>query len=398
MAKANEIQSIRDYGRRKKRIRRRNILIISILLFALLASVVVYIINLINKSYQNYEVVNNVKNTSEKAVGYLKYGSSVIKYTKNGAVAIRGNGNVLWNVSYEMSDPIADVCNEYVVIADRGKNSIYIMNKNGAVGNFTTLNKIIKVKIAKQGVVAALMEDEDKNIIKLYSLDDTIITDSVEDNVIVEKISNIRNEGYPMDIALSEDGKKLLVSFLSISEGELLSTIGFYNFGDVGKSYINSFVGGYEFKNIVIPKVEFLDNDTAAVFKEDGFLLYSIPELPELIYDISVEKEIKKILYNNRNLGYVLSGDGTNDQLKIYDFKGNLILDEQISSQYNKIRLFGDEIIMYNNLNCLIQKINGKEKFRHAFDTNVEEIIPINNLDRYFIINESEVLDIMLKE
>lgn len=398
MAKEQEVQSIRDYGLRKKRIRRRNIFILTVLLIILSVSVAIYIINLINRNYQDYEVINTITNTSEKATGYLKYGSSVIKYTKNGASAVRSNGTVIWNVSYEMSDPIADVCEDYVVIADRGKNSIYIINENGAVGNLTTLNKIIKVEIARQGVVAALMENEDTNYIKLYSLDDTIVTDSLEENVIIEKISNIKNEGYPIDIALSNDGKKLIASFLSISEGELLSTIGFYNFGEVGKNYIDGFVGGYEFVDVIIPRVTFLDNDTAGIYKDDGFLVYSIREYPELTYDVTIDKEIKKIFYNDRNLGIVIAGEGQTNEMMVYDFKGNLVLEDQISSRYDKIRLFGDDIIMYNDLDCLIQKVNGRDKFNYTFDSNVEEIIPINNLDRYFIINDSEILDIMLKE
>ena len=53
---------------------------------------------------------------------------------------------------------------------------------------------------------------------------------------------------------------------------------------------------------------------------------------------------------------------------------------------------------MYDNLSCLIYRADGREKFRYTFSTNISAIYPINHLDRYFMINPQEILEIQLVE
>jgi len=90
--------------------------------------------------------------------------------------------------------------------------------------------------------------------------------------------------------------------------------------------------------------------------------------------------------------------EGTPGQILLYDLKGNKVLEHELDFEYDKIFLSGDDIIMYDNLSCRIMKINGKEKFRYTFAANISALYPINNLDRYFLINASEISEIKLAE
>jgi len=95
----------------------------------------------------------------------------------------------------------------------------------------------------------------------------------------------------------------------------------------------------------------------------------------------------------------VLAGEeGTARQLLLYDLKGNKILDRALDFDYDKIFLAGEDIIMYDNLSCLIIKTNGEEKFRYTFTGNVAAFYPINNLNQYFYINASDISEITLVE
>lgn len=390
MTKDNDGQSLRDYGNRKKRVKRiRNIIISALLLvFAVLG--IAYLLSLYNKNYQGYEVIKSVDSTGENAVGYLSYGSSVVKYSRDGAVAIDKDGSLLWNGSYEMMNPIADTCGKYVVVADKNNKSVHVYNGKGSVGSYTTLYDIIKVEIASQGVVVALMEEDETNYIILYDVDGTELG---------KKVTNINNVGYPIDIALSDDGEKLVISYLSFTKGELISTVAFFNFGEVGQNYTDRFVGGYEFEDVIVPRVTFLNNNTACAYKENGFLIYSMTEIPNLIYEEELEGKIQSILNSDKYTGVVLeAGEAAPKQLILYDLKGNKVLDIALDFDYDKIFLSEDEIIMYDNLTCLVMKVNGKIKFRYTFEGNVTAFYSINDLDRYFLINETKISEILLVE
>lgn len=390
MIRENQGQSLRDYSNRKKRAKRIRNIIISALFLVIAVLGIVYLLSIYNRNYQSYEVLKTVDNTGENAVGYLSYSSAVVKYSRDGATAIDKDGSLLWNGSYEMMNPIADTCGKYVVIADKNNKLIHIFNGKGSVGSYTTLYDILKVEIASQGVVAALMEEKDSNYITLYNVDGTVLT---------EKKTNVNNEGYPIDISLSDDGEKIVVSYLSFTKGELISTVAFFNFGEVGQNYIDRFVGGYEFEDIIVPRVTFLGNNTACAYKENGFLIYSMIEKPRLILEENTEGKIQSILNNDKYTGVVLeAGEASPKKLLLYDLKGKKILDKALDFDYDKIFLTDEEIIMYDNLTCLVMKMNGKIKFKYTFDGNVKAFYPINNLDRYFLINESKISEILLVE
>ncbi|MDF2486180.1 MAG: hypothetical protein K0R46_2348, partial [Herbinix sp.] len=191
MAKDNERQPVRDYGDRKKRVRRRRNIVIVVAIIALLIGGSVYLYSLYNMNYQSYEVQNSMDNTVENTAQYLRYDNGILKYSMDGATAIDKEGNLKWNGSYEMKDPVADVCEEYAVVADQGGTSIQIFDQEGIAGSISTVNDIIKVEIAKQGVVAALLETEGNNAIKLYDMDGT---------ELAEIATNTLENGYPIDI------------------------------------------------------------------------------------------------------------------------------------------------------------------------------------------------------
>lgn len=390
MAKENEGQSIRDYGNRKKRIKRRRniIIVVSILILAVVGAI--YLYSLYNKNYKSFEVLSSVDNTVENGEQYLSYGSSVVKYSKDGATAINKDGELLWNGSYEMNNPIADTCGKFVVIADKGGNSIQIFDDKGAAGSITTLNDIVKVEIASQGVVVALMEAEESNYATLYDVDGT---------VLVEMATNVIDDGYPVDISLSEDGKKLITNYLSITGGELTGIATFYNFGEVGQNWTEGIVGALKFEGIVVPRTVFNNNSSACIFKENGFMILAYSELPKLVKEETFENKIDSILHNDKYIGVVLEGgEATYRQLLLYDLEGNKVLDKKIDFDYSDIYLTGEEIIMHDNSSCIVMKLNGKVKFSFTFDSNIDAFYPINDLDRYLLVDDNKISEIALVE
>lgn len=397
---AKEIEDKKDYRNRKKRYKRRRNFIIFTLLVIIASIGAVYIYRLKNKSYQSCKVMNTYTVKGNQTSGYLKFGSNIVRYNKDGAEAVDKSGKVLWNGSYNMSDPIADTCGNYVMIADRGGKLIHIYDEKGKDKSITTIYNILKAKVASQGVVAALMEENDKNYIKLYYSDDSAASEDNKDNVLVDSMSHVDTEGYPLDIALSEDGRKLVVVYMTMNTGKMICNIGFYNFGGVGQNQIDNWVGGYKTKSsIIVPEVTFLNNNTVCAYKDDGFALYSMAEKPKRIKEVTLKRKIESVLHNESYTGLVLEKtENEPRKLLIYNLSGSKVLDKNLDFDYNSIKLFGDEIVMHNDTSSLILKINGKVKFHHTFDENIVDLYPINNLDRYFLANDKKISEVLLTE
>lgn len=391
MDKELEGQSIREIGYRKKRRRRLRTVIIVLIILVIVAVAGILLYRYYHRTFSSYQIKGSIENTEEKLAGYLEYQGAVVRYSKDGAVAVGSGGDLLWNGSYEMLEPIADVCGKYVAIADRGGRKICIFNEEGLAGSLTMQYNISKIKVASQGVVAVLMEEEDVSYIRLFDK---------EGKLLGEKIINVIKGGYPMDIAISKDGKKLVTVFVSVNKGKLQNTVIMYNFGEVGKNRTDNFAGSFmDYDDIIVPKVTFLDNDTICVYKENGLELYSMPELPELINKISAENKIKSILYSSKYAGVVLEGEDPDEsRLLLYNLEGKKVLEQKLDMEYDKIYISGDEIIMHNELTCKIIKTNGTVKFKGTFTSDISAIYPVNYLDKYILVTSDEIIDLQLVE
>ena len=63
-------------------------------------------------------------------------------------------------------------------------------------------------------------------------------------NILVENKVSAAKDGYPVEIALSNDGTTLIVSYLHVQSGALASNVVYYNFGDAGREEKNNQVAG----------------------------------------------------------------------------------------------------------------------------------------------------------
>lgn len=390
MATDKEVQSIWDYEKRKRRYKRTILFIVVGILLSVLVFLCVYIWSIYNKRYTDYGVVHTALNEGNTAVGYVSYGESMIKYSKNGAVAMDKAGNLVWNGSYEMNQPIISISKKAVAIGDKGNTDIVIFDETGVVNTFSTIHNIVDLEVASQGVTAVLMEDKESFYINVYTPDGT---------EAVDHYINVNDHGYPIDIALSEDGKKFAVSYMNITTGTLVSTVAFYNFSEVGKNESNNLMGAEIFENTVVPSIRFVDKDTISVYKENSLLLYSMIEKPKLLSEIPFEYNIKSVIHNNKYVGVVLDQrELSTNEIIIYDLNGNKAFTKKIDFDYDKIHMTEDEIIMYNETSCVIMKLNGKTKFEYTFSMGIEALYQSNHFNRYYLVTESDILDIELTD
>lgn len=374
--------------KRKKHI--RVILIVLLILLGITIAVIAFKF-ILQKKYSSYQVINTIEREDSTSAKYLSYQDGVLRYSRDGAMAMDTTGNMLWNGTYQMKDPILDISGKFVAIADRGYKTVDIFDGEGGMNTVEVLSPIIDVKVANQGVIAVLMEGKETNYVYVYDKEGTEL---VRNRTVASK------DGFPIDIALSEDGRKLVTSYVAINSGEVQSKLTFYNYGKVGKNYEDRTVGAYDYGKTIIANLEFLDNDTICAFGDDKFSIYSMKEIPKLVYEEKVTSEIRSILFNNQYMGFVLDNPEGEQQYKVllYDVKGKKVLDKNMNFNYENIYLSGNHIIMYTNLEWMIWETDGDEILRYTFDKNVNYILPGTSERKFIIINDMKIQEIQLEE
>ncbi|MGN0157908.1 MAG: DUF5711 family protein [Brotaphodocola sp.] len=358
--------------RAQKKVRRRRRLRILILVLLIGAGAAGWWYHQKNYQYVTYETSWQIDINEGSLVGYESFGSNVLKYTKDGASYIDNKGKTIWSESYEMKTPIVSIHGDYAAIADRQGNTIYICSTDGKHGQVTTILPISRISVSGTGIVAAVLEDSSASYITFFKKDGSAL-----DITIKTKMSG---DGYPLDIALSEDGTQLMCSFIYLQNGEMKNRVVFYDFSEVGKNVPNRLVGGFDdpFQGSMVPRVTYMGDPYSCAFSGNGLTFFSSRNLasPELVVQIPIEEEIQSIFYSDEYAGAIVKNTTGEyaSRLELYQKDGSHILSKEFTYEYTRADIDGDLIILYNEDSCKVFNIDGIEKLYASFDFPVSRI------------------------
>ncbi len=335
-----------------------------------------------NRTYVSYDVEKSKDLSGEQMVGIESMQKGVFLYSRDGAKLVDPDGEVLWNVAYNMSNPIASVCGNCAAVADREEKKFYIFDGTGSANPIDTEYPIQKVSVANQGVTAVWMDDGTSDYIILYD---------VSGNVLVEMNTLTIASGFPVDIAISPDGKKLVTAYISFVDEEICTQLTFYNFGEVGANYVDGLVGLEKFEGRLMADVAFASNDRIVAFGDTGFVLYSMEEIHEKITEVEIAEPIVRVAYSEDYIGVMTetSVGGSNYAVSLYNGKGQSIEQKQFVEKYEHFQIDDQDVLLYNDLQIYVFRVNGKDKFSATVAKNINHIHSIDGKNRFLFVGDS---------
>lgn len=344
------------------------------------------------RTYSAYTVTKSVDREDSSSTKFLTYGDGFIRYSNDGAMYTDAMGELLWTQAYEMKSPIVEQGGDYVAFADQGGTAVYILNEVGLQGVVETPMAIEKISVAGQGTIAVLMEQDGANHIRLYDKNGKNLASGA---------LHVENSGYPLDIALCEDGRKLAVSMLDVTEGQISATLYFYNFGSVGQNEIDNLVGTYTYENMIVPQIEFVTNDRLVAFGDAKVLFFEGSQKPEPGQEIELTGQVRSVFYNDSYVGLVTNNDEGAEEtrhMEIYDTKGKHVLSKDFSMDYESVEfLENDEICIRNGNELLLYNTYGVKKFAYTFDTALFGVMSGHGQTEYIFILEGRTEKVRLK-
>ncbi len=374
----------------RKRAKVNLFLIIAVIL--VISGVAVFVFRRM-RNFNAIKVVKSADTVYEANAEYLEFGNNLLRYTPDGVTYIDSSGNVVWTSGNDFKVPIAETSGNYAVVADKGGNLVAVFGVEGLVSTVNIPYSICDIDVAKQGAFAAILESDETNYINMYDKNG---------NIIYEMQTSIDKSGYPMDITVSDDGKKLFTSYFKLDGVNIRNNLTAYNFGEVGQNEnADRMVGGFSFDEEFIPKVEFVTNDIVAAFTDKRILLYNMKEKPSERGSAEYGGEVTSVFYSSSYLGTVKpnpdKGKSANYILTLYDLSGKEDFEYAFNMDYDRIFAGEDEIIITGGNQCLIIEKNGRTKFSYTFDNMVKSMIPSPKNNEYIVTFENKTETIRLK-
>ncbi len=381
----DDLSEIKNKVRRFRLRKLRKILVPAVLI--ILAACGTYLL-LKNQTYAQArtarEYVADISDTSS----YARFGDGIIRYNRDGVVYLNKKNEEQWIQPAQIQNPVIVVKENSFAVADNGGNNIMVFTEEGLKGEIETTLPIEKIAISDQGIVSAVLRDE--NSPKIISYDAT-------GNILVEQKTTVGTTGYPAALELSGDGRLLAVSYLYTEGAVIKSRVVFYNFGETGQGKPDNIVSSAEYEDTVAAEVFFMGEDRAVVVGDNRFIIYKGKEEPQKEKEITIDQEIQSVFHSDQYIGFVLlNRDKSGYEVRLYNRLGEQILNRPIPAKYDNVKMDGDEILMYDGTSCCIVTATGIIKFSGDIKINALEMFRAPGLNRYYVMSVDELRIIYL--
>ncbi len=370
----------------EQRLRKRRLAILLRILLVIAAAAVIAVVVIIyveRKTYHNFRILQSNEQEDIVSTKYMELDGKILRYSPDGVSLVDSSLDTVWSITHTMQNPVADVRGNRAVVADKDGTTLEIFDKDGMTGNVTVPYAVVKARISSGGLVAAILDSGEDTWINFYASDGSLIA---------ENQTKIDDPGYPMDVAVSNDGLIMMVTFQFVDGGETTSYVSFYNFGDVGQNEDDRIVSGYTYEGIVIPEIHYLTGNRSAAIREDGFVLYEGRQIPKEIKTVSVDKEIVSTFFDDKTIGLVFKNDSKDKlyTMQVYDSTGKLKFRKDFNIPYSDIYMSDGYILMHNSSQMCVINGRGVVKYSGSVDGTINGVIKIG-MNRYLLVLDSGI-------
>lgn len=341
-------------------------------------------------TYSEYTVLSVSEKVDTGVSHFVELDGKILHYSADGASLTSMADELIWTDSYQMSQPVVKTFGSVAAIYDLKGSQIFVYDGKGRLGSFQTNYPIIKASVSAKGEVAVILENGENTLINYYTETGSLIASSS---------TNMRNPGYPVDLAVSKDGLSVAVTYFVTDEDTISSYLAFYNFGDAGRKKEDNLLGGVRCAGVLVPEIQYLDNNRVIAYSENGFKLFKVKNEPEAVKEVIFEEDIVSSFGDGNYIGFIFQNETSQDMflMRLYDTSGNLKMETTFDLAYDAVKISDDKIVLNNATQMAVYSLKGIEKYSGTIEEGkIHEIVKVG-INKYTVAYNGGVMTIKLK-
>lgn len=358
-------------------------LLLTLLAAAIFAALAYWFYNR-SHTFDSYKVVRSSPLTDVEGTQYQMLSGRLIKFGHDGVSCVNLKNEELWSTSYTMSAPISDVSGNMMVIAEQLGKQVYVLNAKGILGSFTTELPVMKARISSAGVVALVLGDEDNTA--------WISLRSASGEQIASVKATQEESGYPMDIAISENARRLLVAYLGVKGAELTGKVALYDFSSPDDPDESHQLAVKEYPGTIFPEVFFAGANPVAV-ADDGFIAYTTGSRLDEQARLTLTDDILSVFHDAKSIGFVFKS-GRSDvkyRMSAYNYRAGSTMEAYFDFDYDAVYMDGDEILLHSSSGLQVYRTSGRQKLSTAYERPVRAFVNLSGLRNYLVIASGSI-------
>ncbi|RRD95119.1 hypothetical protein EII17_04935 [Clostridiales bacterium COT073_COT-073] len=291
------------------------------------------------------------------------------------------DGTSEWTKPYQMLSPTLKNAGDYFVVADILGHDAFIFHKSGFMANVRENLPIISAWINDEGQIALILESDLENRIKIYGKDGV---------PLIERGSVLSQDGYPVALALSDDGIHMVTSYADAFNGKLETKVTMFGFADYHEDLDEFIVRADVYENELIPELHYFGAKSLWVIGNRQAHIYPMASSKEIYAQpkhIEMQGDIEQVYYTKNE---VLVYSDTKEigvsryRLKVYHYDGELTAEYHFADSPQLITVQGENYFIINQ-EKIFKYRGAKMIWEYPFYERLEGFHEIST-DRYLLI------------
>lgn len=379
-----EESGLQKVNRKAKKHKAERFYRIALIVMVVAAILTAYFVYEKTKVYTEYTITSSIARNISDGASILDFNGNILSYSKDGANSIDSEGKLLWNRTFDMQSPMVAMCGGMVAFSDYGGNVVYVQSEALESATISTDMPIRQIAVAESGYVAAVLSDASVTWIYLYDMNGT---------VIAYFRTTMEKSGYPVAIDISPNGELVCISYYSLDCNDIKSSVAFFNFGPVGQNNIDNYVSGYNYSDVLIPFVRFIDNETAVAISDERISTYGGEHKPVSISEMHIIDEIQSVYYGAGTVAVIYKNSSLDAKyrMEVYNSKGEISFQKEFDFDYAGVEISKDSVVLYGDNRLCISTLAGDEKYEGNYESPVLLVLPTVALNKYIVVTEDTI-------
>lgn len=286
----------------------------------------------------------------------VSYGNDLLLINHEGITALNRNGNEMWNIVFSMTTPMAEVEDDYIMLADMNGRTVNLYDKDVLLTQIKTQNEIISAKVNKNGYIAVATDELGyKGLITVYDKNG---------NEIFKWHSGA---GYIGDADIS-DKNVIAVSQLMTDKEKIYSRVVTLNVKSEEEKVISETIDGVAMNVTYRDNGEFVvvSDSEACGFKKNGGLKFRVDFRSRKLCGYDIEDE--------HNMVFALVSGLNTTILESYSAKGELRGSHESHSTIETFDVSGEYILAASTGKVIRCNPKGEVKFEAEISHDIKKV------------------------
>ena len=317
----------------------------------------------------------------------------VFHITRDGITAYDLEGEEVWQDTFSFNNFVVMQKEPYIAVGSKEGQSIHVFSDKGKQYEITSTYPIVYFSVNESGGMVTIANNDTSYIVSAYN--------EMGKN-LCNRTTFIKSDGYPLVAELSPDNKKLIMSYSSVDEPQVVSRIYCMDINNSNEEVLDNVEYGREQSNNLVYEIEFISDDTWVSIGDKLIVWYDI-EGNELGKQSNLSLVFVPYLHkmSQYGLGYIpmiISEKPTQnivhrqDELAYFNHLGEKTVSISLGGGAKSIYADGDGVVIeIDNIFRGYDKL-GNILFEYTADTDVSKLIYIPSAKKGIAINKESVL------